>query len=108
MQKQESEHIVKYLVVGFLLVAQTAVAGDIFYFKRGVEFDHTSHQSERVGKCFVCHDNVAVDVNNKVTTKAPGKIPGFGREWAHANCKDCHDLFGEGPVTCKDCHKLAK
>ena len=40
-----------------------------------------------------------------VTTSKPGKIKGFGKEWAHKYCTDCHDLFGEGPVTCTDCHQ---
>jgi hypothetical protein len=81
-------------------------AADVVTFKNGVSFNHKKHQTDRVGKCFVCHNNVSVSNDEKiVTTTIPGKIKGFGKEWAHKNCIDCHDLFGEGPVKCKDCHQ---
>jgi len=90
-----------------LLCAQSAaLAADVVEFKNGMTFNHKLHQTERVGKCFVCHDNVTVSSDGKtVTATNPGKIKGFGKEWAHKYCTDCHDLFGEGPVKCKDCHR---
>jgi hypothetical protein len=89
-----------------LCVQSGALAADVVEFKNGMTFNHKLHQTERVGKCFVCHDNVSVSKDGKtVTTTNPGKISGFGKEWAHKYCTDCHDLFGEGPVTCTDCHQ---
>lgn len=88
-----------------LLISANTAAADIMEFKNGVIFDHKGHQTDKVGKCFVCHDNVSVAEDGKtVTTTVPGKIKEFGKEWAHKYCTDCHELFGEGPVTCKDCH----
>ena len=96
----------KKIVLIILLIASSSGAADIITFKNGMVFDHKGHQTDKVGKCFVCHDNVSVSEDGKtVTTTEPGKIRGFGKEWAHKNCTDCHDLFGEGPVACPDCHK---
>ncbi|OGU24214.1 MAG: hypothetical protein A2X85_12630 [Geobacteraceae bacterium GWF2_54_21] len=96
----------KKLVMMLMLISSSAVASDIINFKNGMVFNHKGHQTERVGKCYVCHDNVSVSADGKnVTTTAPGKIKGFGKEWAHKYCTDCHELFGEGPVECKDCHQ---
>ena len=96
------------LIVLFLFIASSAAASDIINFKNAVVFNHKSHQTEKVGKCFVCHDNVEVSKDEKtVTRNNPGKITGFGKDWAHKNCTDCHDLFSEGPVTCNECHQSA-
>ena len=96
----------KKMVLILLLIASVSGAADIITFKNGMVFDHKGHQTDRVGKCFVCHDNVSVSEDGKnVTTTEPGKIRGFGKEWAHKYCTDCHDLFGEGPTACPDCHK---
>jgi len=96
----------KKLVMILLLISSSAAASDIINFKNGMVFNHKGHQTERVGKCYVCHDNVSVSADGKnVTTTEPGKIKGFGKEWAHKYCTDCHELFGEGPVECKECHK---
>jgi hypothetical protein len=93
------------LVFVSMFAVTAAQTEDIKKFKNGMTFNHTLHQTERVGKCFVCHENVSVSGDGTVvTTSKPGKIKGFGKEWAHKYCTDCHDLFGEGPVTCKDCH----
>lgn len=94
------------LVAVFLCSVTSVFAADVITFKNGITFNHKEHQSERVGKCFVCHDNVTVSKDgSSVTTARPGRIKGFGKEWAHTYCTDCHDLFGEGPVSCKDCHQ---
>lgn len=96
----------KKLVVMLVMVPSAASAADIVTLKNGMTFNHKSHQGERVGKCFVCHDNISVSEDGKkVTTEQPGKIKGFGKAWAHEYCKDCHELFGEGPVSCSGCHK---
>jgi len=99
------EVLVLKLTLVLLLVASGAFAADIIEFKNGMSFNHKGHQVERVGKCSVCHDNVSVSKDEtKVSIADPGKISGFGKAWAHKNCTDCHDLFGEGPVKCNDCH----
>lgn len=96
----------KRLTLILLLIAASATAADTIKFKNGMTFDHKGHQTDKVGKCFVCHNNVLVSEDGKtVTTTAPGKIKEFGKEWAHKYCTDCHELFGEGPATCDDCHK---
>lgn len=95
----------KMLILILVLIASNALASDIIEFKNGMTFNHKLHQTEKVGICNVCHNNVSVSADEKnVTTTEPGKIKGFGKEWAHKNCTDCHDLFGEGPVKCNDCH----
>lgn len=94
------------LTLTLLLITSSTFAADVIKFKNGMTFNHKEHQIEKVGKCFVCHDNVSVSKDGTtVTTAKPGKIKGFGKEWAHKYCTDCHDLFGEGPVTCTDCHQ---
>ncbi len=96
--------MLKVLLLVLCLVT-SAAASDVIQFKNGMTFNHKGHQSEKVGKCYVCHENVTVSNDEKtVTTNNPDKIAGFGKEWAHKNCTDCHDLFSAGPVTCNECH----
>jgi flavoprotein len=57
-----------------------------------VTFNHKKHQ-ETVKQCKACHE------------KGPGKIEGFGKEFAHKTCKGCHAEKGAGPTVCGDCHK---
>lgn len=77
-----------------ILVASNSFAADILIFKHGVLFDHKGHQSERVGVCTVCHNEPV------------GKIDGFGKEWAHKNCINCHILLNKGlPDNCGGCHR---
>jgi len=85
----------KALLVVMVLASTSAFAGDIMVFRKGVEFNHVKHQTERVGICAVCH------VQNL------GKIVHFGKGWAHKNCIDCHDLYREGPTECTGCHSMA-
>jgi len=81
------------VIVAALFVA-VSFSPDIIKFKHGVEFDHKGHQTEKVGSCTVCHG------------KHIGKIDGFGKEWAHTYCIDCHKLHNEGrPANCAGCHK---
>jgi hypothetical protein len=75
-----------------LAFAGTAFAADVIELKRGVKFTHKQHQ-EALKDCKKCHE------------KGPGKIEGFGKDWAHKNCKSCHQEMKKGPVACKDCHK---
>lgn len=84
----------KKVIVGLCLVAfaGTAFAADTMTFKRGVVFNHKAHQAN-VGDCKKCHE------------KAPGKIEGFGKDWAHKTCKGCHTEMKKGPTSCKECHK---
>jgi hypothetical protein len=82
----------KVLILLMSLFATTACADELVHFKNGMIFNHTKHQTEKVGLCSACHE------------KEPGKIDGFGKEWAHKNCIECHDTFKEGPTDCKGCH----
>ena len=73
-------------------LAGTAFAGDVLDLKKGVKFPHKKHQ-ELLKNCTKCHE------------KAPGKIEGFGKDWAHKTCKGCHTDMKKGPTSCKECHK---
>ena len=96
----------KKLTFLLMFIASSAIASDIIKFKNGMTFNHKGHQTDKVGNCYVCHDNVSVSEDGKnVATTEPGKIKGFGKAWSHIYCKDCHDLYGEGPVGCNDCHE---
>jgi flavoprotein len=57
-----------------------------------VTFTHKKHQ-EALKDCKLCHE------------KAPGKIEGLGKDWAHKTCKGCHAEKNAGPTKCGDCHK---
>lgn len=80
------------VLISLVAFAGTAVAADVMEFKRGVKFNHKAHQ-EAVKDCKKCHE------------KAPGKIEGFGKDFAHKTCKGCHTESNKGPTACKDCHK---
>lgn len=87
-------------------IASNATASDIVEFKNGMTFNHKGHQTDKIGMCSVCHENAAVSEDGKkLAATESGKIKGFGKEWAHKYCKDCHEVFSEGPVTCNDCHQ---
>lgn len=72
--------------------AGTVCAADVMEFKKGVKFNHKAHQ-EMLKDCKKCHE------------KAPGKIEGFGKDFAHKTCKGCHAEGKKGPTSCKECHK---
>jgi len=85
----------KIVVAMFALVAfaGSAFAADVIEMKKGVKFNHADHK-KAVGDCKKCHE------------KAPGKIEGFGKDFAHKNgCKGCHVEMKKGPTSCKECHK---
>jgi hypothetical protein len=65
---------------------------DFIAMRKGVNFSHGLHQ--RSYDCATCHKN-----------SNGGSIAGFGKDWAHKNCKQCHTETGRGPTTCKQCHK---
>ncbi len=78
-----------------LFSAVSVMAADVMTFnaKNGnVTFDHKKHQ-ELLKDCKVCHE------------KGPGKIEGFGKDWAHKTCKGCHTEKNAGPTKCGECHK---
>jgi flavoprotein len=78
-----------------LLSAGTVLAADTMTFpaKNGaITFHHNMHQ-EMLKGCKICHE------------KGPGKIEGFGKEFAHKTCKGCHADNGAGPTECSECHK---
>lgn len=59
-----------------------------------VGFPHKLHQTA-LGGCTDCHG-----------AKNPGKIAGFGEQWAHNTCMGCHrDVKDSGPVECMGCHQ---
>ena len=89
------------VIVTLMAFAGTACAAELqdrmdFPTKNGtVTFYHNNHVNEVKGDCKVCHENT------------PGKIKGFGEEYAHKNCIPCHALPDgpEGPTACDGCHK---
>ncbi len=93
MKKIVSAFVLVFFVVG------TALAADVMTFPAkigNVTFNHKKHQEMLKNNCKACH------------AKAPGKMPGFGKDVAHKLCWDCHKTKsgGKGPVTnCKGCHK---
>jgi predicted CXXCH cytochrome family protein len=88
-------------VVTIVTFAGASFAADVkdrmeFPAKNGkVTFYHTNHVNEVRGDCKVCH------------TQTPGKIKGFGEDYAHKICIDCHKKADgpEGPTKCDECHK---
>ncbi|MDU0460912.1 MAG: cytochrome c7 [Geobacteraceae bacterium] len=79
-------------MLALVAFAGTAFAADVIELKRGVKFPHKKHQ-EMLKDCKKCHE------------KGPGKIAGFGKDWAHKTCKGCHTDMKKGPTSCNDCHK---
>jgi len=78
-----------------LFTAGIAMAADTMTFpaKNGdVAFNHKMHV-DKLKDCKLCHE------------KEPGKIEGFGKDWAHKTCKGCHQEKSMGPTKCGDCHK---
>lgn len=84
------------LLIVMVFLATYSFASDMITMKNGMMFNHKGHQTTKVGDCTLCHEE-----------KPPGMIQGFGKEWAHKYCTDCHEAFNEGPTTCNDCHKKA-
>lgn len=90
----------KKIVISLITVvafAGSAFAADEMVFsnngkKDPVKFNHKSHQ-EALKDCKKCHE------------KGPGKIEGFGKDFAHKTCKGCHAEMGKGPKGCGECHK---
>ena len=78
-----------------LFAANLAIAADVMTLpaKNGnITFQHKKHQ-EMLKDCKICHE------------KGPGKIEGFGKDFAHKNCKGCHETKKAGPTKCGECHK---
>lgn len=85
----------RLIVIIIALIASNSFSSDILMLKHGVEFNHKRHQTEEVGLCTVCHEEQV------------GKIRGFGKDWAHKNCINCHKIHNDDglPVDCGGCHK---
>ena len=90
--------IVTLLVAAFVVVGSFSLAAaagpEVITFKASmgdVAFPHKMHQ-EKLKDCKVCHQGT------------PGKIEGFGKDWAHKTCKGCHKEKGVS-TSCKTCHK---
>ncbi|CAG0968534.1 Cytochrome c7 [Geobacteraceae bacterium] len=78
-----------------IFCAATAFAADTMVFENkngNVTFPHKKHQ-EMLKNCKLCHE------------KGPGKIEGFGKDFAHTTCKGCHESKKAGPTKCGGCHK---
>ena len=78
-----------------IVTAGMALAADTITLpaKNGdISFPHKKHQ-ELLKDCKTCHE------------KGPGKIEGFGKDWAHRTCKACHETKKMGPTKCAECHK---
>jgi hypothetical protein len=80
-------------LVIFASASFAATAPDTISLKRNVQFSHKAH-AEMLKDCTKCHSSAA-----------GGKIEGFGKEWAHKKCKECHVEMKKGPTSCKACHK---
>ncbi len=82
-------------MVAVIAFAGVAFAADVMEFPASmgkVTFNHKKHQ-ETLKDCKLCHE------------KGPGKIEGFGKDFAHKTCKGCHEEKKAGPTKCGDCHK---
>jgi cytochrome c5 len=83
--------------VALLLVTvagPACAAPEVIEMKNRIRFRHRAHMTY-TGTCKACHlDGI-------------GKIPGFGKEWAHRNCRGCHKELNRGPNRCSECHKWA-
>ncbi|WP_298267825.1 cytochrome c7 [Geobacter sp.] len=78
-----------------VFAASLAFAADEIVLKAkngNITFPHKKHQ-ELLKDCKKCHE------------KGPGKIEGFGKDWAHKTCKGCHEEMKKGPTKCGECHK---
>ena len=78
-----------------LFAASMALAAETITLpaKNGnITFPHKKHQ-ELLKDCKKCHE------------KGPGKIEGFGKDFAHKTCKGCHEEMKKGPTKCGECHK---
>ena len=88
----------KQAVITMLAIAAfaaSAFAADVMEFPASmgkVTFPHKKHQ-QLLKNCKKCHE------------QGPGKIEGFGKEWAHKTCKGCHAEMQKGPSKCSECHK---
>jgi hypothetical protein len=80
-------------MIALVAFSGTAFAADMIEMKKGVKFNHKSHQ-ELLKDCLKCHSKVE-----------GGKIEGFGKDLAHKTCKGCHADMKKGPTSCKECHK---
>ena len=82
-------------ILAIVAFAGTSFAADVMEFPASmgkVTFPHKMHQ-EMLKSCKKCHE------------KGPGKIEGFGKDWAHKTCKGCHSEMKKGPTSCSGCHK---
>ena len=82
-------------MVAVIAFAGVAFAADVMEFPASmgkVTFNHKKHQ-ETLKDCKLCHE------------KGPGKIEGFGKDFAHKTCKGCHEENKAGTTKCGDCHK---
>lgn len=78
-------------VLALTAFASSAFAADVIEMKKGVSFKHKAHV-DMLKDCKKCHE------------KGPGKIAGFGKDFAHKTCKECHTEMKKGPTNCKGCH----
>jgi flavoprotein len=96
--KNERSNKMKRVIASAALILLTsgiAMAADTITLpaKNGdVTFNHKMHV-EKLKECKLCHE------------KEPGKIEGFGKDWAHKTCKGCHQEKSMGPTKCGECHK---
>lgn len=64
---------------------------DKITLKSGAYFNHATHLNY---SCATCHPE----------NDTSGKIPCFGKVWAHNTCKGCHSAVQQGGTACKNCH----
>ncbi len=74
-------------------VSAMAAGPESITLKRNVTFPHAKHQKDLGIACKECHGD------------KPGKIEGFGKDKAHALCKECHAKKNPDTAKCGFCHK---
>ncbi|MDR3581628.1 MAG: cytochrome c3 family protein [Oryzomonas sp.] len=80
-------------LLSLLAISGSAFAApEVIELKNKVSFPHKEHMAI-TGTCSKCH------------IEGVGKIKGFGKDWAHKNCKGCHAEMQKGPLKCSGCHK---
>lgn len=88
------------LILFSLVIATQASAADTIILPAkngGIPFNHRKHaemSDSWAKRCTTCHP-----------TMEGGKIPGFGKDMAHKNCRGCHEEKKTGPTKCRQCHR---
>lgn len=88
------KRIIPLLIFSMVNVPVTKAADTLLLSSKSgnITFNHKRH-IDFLRECKNCHE------------KTPGKIAGFGKDYAHKTCKGCHEVRGAGPTRCGLCHR---